>query len=109
MRSLRWKLYDIRQGIKNIAYFWRTIWKFRPYDYGYQLRLWQASLRPLRDAIANGNEDDATRMKKVAKIRRAIEILNRQADANYIELAEQQLDAQARIAQATDTFKSSRS
>ena len=91
IRSLRWKLYDIRQGIKNIAYFWRTIWKFRPYDYGHQLHLWQASLRPLRDAIANGNEDDATRMKKVAKIQRCIDLLDRMMEDDYIGLAEQEL------------------
>ena len=83
---------DFITGIKNIRFFWRVVWRFQPYDSSFQMRLLARSLEPLADELEfKGLEVKVSRMKKVAKIRRAIEILNRQADANYIELAEQQL------------------
>jgi len=84
--------YDIPYGVKNIFFFWKVIWRFRPWDSSYQMRILARSLEPLAHTLEHyGNEVEGPRLKKVAKIKRAIEILNRQADSDYIELAEEKL------------------
>jgi hypothetical protein len=83
--------YDIPKGIKNIIFFWKVIWNFRPWDYTYNLKIFAKSLEPLRDSIINGNEVDVPRLKKVAKIERAIEILNNITEDRYTDIAEAQL------------------
>lgn len=95
-RSWYWKIldfiqYDLPNGIKNILFFWKEVWNYRGWDSSFQLRLLAKSLGPLADQLEIGNEVEVTRLKKVEKIRRAIEILNHQANDNYIELAEKQL------------------
>ena len=85
--------YDLPTGLKNIFFFWSVIWKYRSWDSGFQMRILARSLEPLAHTLEyHGNEVEETRIKKVAKIKRAIEILNRQADSNYIELAEEHLE-----------------
>jgi hypothetical protein len=91
-----WKIwdffrYDLPKGIKNIIFFWKVIWNFRPWDSTYNLRIFARSLEPLRDSIINGMEVDGPRLKKVAKIERAIEILNNITDDKYTDIAEEQL------------------
>lgn len=83
--------YDVPNGVKNLVYFFPTVWKFRKWDYGFQLRMLKHSLIPLRDAIRDGYEVDDSRLKKVAKIERAIEILDNITNDRYIELAEKKL------------------
>ena len=84
--------YDLVQGIKNIFFFWRVIWKYRSWDSSFQMKILARSLEPLAHTLEHhGNEVDGPRLKKVASIKRAIEILNRQADDNYLELAEDEL------------------
>ena len=91
VRSLRWRWYYFKQGCKNIKTFWRVIWRFKPYDYAYQLQLWRASLVPLRDAIQTGSEVEVTRLKKVAKIQRCIDLIDRIHADDYFALAEAEL------------------
>ena len=79
--------YDIPKGIKNIIFFWKVIWNFRPWDHTYNLGIFAKSLEPLRDSIKNGYEVDVPRLKKVAKIERAIEILNNITEDKYIDIA----------------------
>lgn len=83
--------YDIPNGIKNLVYFFPTVWGFRGWDYGFQLKMLKHSLLPLRDAIRDGHEVDDSRLKKVAKIERAIEILDNITNDRYTELAEKKL------------------
>lgn len=83
--------YDLPNGIKNIFFFWKVIWNFRSWDSSFQMRVLARSLEPLADCLETGNEVEETRLKKVAKIRRAVEILNRQGDDDYIALAEEKL------------------
>lgn len=91
IRNLKWRWYNFKQGCKNIKTFWRVIWRFKPWDYDYQLQLWKTSLVPLRDAIQQGNEVDVTRLKKVAKIQRCIDLMDRIHADDYFELAEAEL------------------
>lgn len=95
-RTWYWKIldfirYDLPNGIKNIFFFWRVIWNFRGWDSSFQMRVLARSLEPLAKCLETGNEVEVTRLRKVEKIRRAIEILNLQAKDDYIELAEKKL------------------
>ena len=83
--------YDIPKGVKNIIFFWKVIWNFRPWDHTYNLRILSKSLEPLRDSIIKGREVDVPRLKKVAKIERALEILNNITEDKYTDIAEAQL------------------
>lgn len=84
--------YDLIRGIKNIFFFWRVIWNFRSWDSNFQMKILARSLEPLAHTLEHyGNEVEVPRMKKVAKIKRAIEILNNHTEDNYIELAEKEL------------------
>jgi len=83
--------YDLNNGIRNIFFFWKVIWNFRSWDYTFQMRLLSRSLEPLADQLTKGTEVEVTRLKKLAKIKRVIEILNHQSDCDYIELAEKTL------------------
>ncbi len=83
--------YDLPKGIYNIFYFWGVIWRFRSWDSSFQLKILARSLEPLVKNIEGGYEVEETRLKKVESIKRAIEILNRQADDDYVSLAEQNL------------------
>ena len=91
VRQFKWWWFDFKQGCKNIMTFWRVIWRFKPWDYGYQLQLWRASLVPLRNAIQAGNEVEAMRLKKVAKIQRCIDLIDRIQANDYFALAEAEL------------------
>ena len=84
--------YELIRGIKHIFFFWRVIWNFRSWDSHYQMKILARSLEPLAHNLEHyGNEVEVPRMKKVAKIKRAIEILNNHTEDNYIELAEKEL------------------
>jgi hypothetical protein len=84
--------YDLPKGVKNIFFFWKVIWNYRSWDSHFQMRILARSLEPLAHTLEHhGNEVDGPRLKKVAKIKRAIEILNRQGEDNYLELAEKEL------------------
>lgn len=84
--------YDLIKGIGNIFFFWGVIWKFRSWDSSFQMKILARSLESLAYQIEHyGREVDGPRLKKVAAIKRAISILNRQADDDYISLAEGQL------------------
>ena len=91
VRRLKWWWFDFQQGCKNIKTFWRVVWQFKPWDYGYQLQLWRTSLVPLRDAIQNGSEIEVMRLKKVAKIQRCIDLIDRIQAHDYFALAEAEL------------------
>jgi hypothetical protein len=91
VRQLKWWWFDFQQGCKNIMMFWRVIWRFKPWDYGYQLQLWRASLVPLRDAIQAGSKVEAMRLKKVAKIQHCIDLIDRIQANDYFALAEAEL------------------
>jgi len=84
-------IYDIPNGVRNIIFFRKEIWNFRPWDYTYNLRILSKSLEPLRDSIKGGYEVDISKLKKVQKIERAIEILNNITEDKYINIAESQL------------------
>ncbi len=98
-RRQRWwyKIYDffrynLPYFIRNIWYFRKELWQHRPWDYQYSLMMFRRSLESLGHTIeVYGNEVEESRLKKVAKIKRAVELLNRVREDYYIEDAEKEL------------------
>jgi hypothetical protein len=88
------KVWDvIRRGIpnffKNIYLFRRELYNHQWYDYRYTLEMLHRSLTIMVDKLEkDGIEEDVSRGKKVAKIKRAIQLLNNRLNDNYIEQAE---------------------
>ena len=89
-----WKVKDtVKIGIPN---FFKNIWRFRRelyshqwWDYHFTLEMFHRSLVIMADKLeVDGIEIYSHRLKKVTKIRRAIQILKSQIDGDYIERAE---------------------
>ena len=92
-----WKVWAfIVRGIPN---FFGNIWKFRKelynhqwWDYRYTLEMLYRSLVIMEKELSvKGIEVPAHRDKKVAKIRRAIELLDNRLGDNYVQQAEKEL------------------
>ena len=89
-----WKVWEfIRRGIPT---FFGNIWRFRKelynhqwWDYRYTLEMLHRSLTIMVDKLEkDGIEEDSSRGKKVAKISRAIQLLDNRLNDNYVEQAE---------------------
>ncbi len=92
-----WKVWEfIRRGIPT---FFGNIWRFRKelyshqwWDYRYTLEMLHRSLTIMVNKLEkDGIEEDGSRGKKVAKIRRAIQLLDNRLNDNYVEQAEKEL------------------
>ena len=84
--------YDIPSFVKNIYRFRKVLWEHRWYDYRYTLQALETSLSIMVVRLeSDGMEVESSRMKKVAKIKRAIEILKNINNDCYIEMAEAEL------------------
>lgn len=92
-----WKVKDtLTIGIPN---FFKNIWRFRRelyshqwWDYHYTLQMMHRSLIIMVDKLEkDGIEEDISRGKKTAKIRRAIQILKSEIDGDHISRAESEL------------------
>jgi len=78
--------------LKNIWAFRKSLWKFRWWDYHFTLDMMKTSLKIMSDTLeTKGIEVDGSRLKKVAKMRRAIEIMNNLEGIQHIEMAEKEL------------------
>jgi hypothetical protein len=78
--------------LKNIWAFRKALWKFRWWDYNFTLEMMKTSLQIMSDNLeTKGIEVDGPRMKKVDKMRRAIEIMNNMNNVHHIEMAEKEL------------------
>lgn len=84
--------YKIPMFLKNIWFFRKQLWDFRWWDYSFNLDIFRRSLeKTSKELEVRGNEIDETRLKKVAKINRAIELLGHIRSDSYIEMAEKEL------------------
>jgi hypothetical protein len=84
--------YKIPMFIKNVWFFREQLWSFRGWDYSFNLRLLGRSLEKTAHTIEHhGYEVEKYRMKKVNKIKRAVEIINSFTESTYIERAEKEL------------------
>jgi hypothetical protein len=81
--------YDLPRFFKNIWRFKKELYEFQSWDYSYNLLIFKRSLELTADYIEKkGIEVSSSRCKKVAMMRRAIEIIGKQRTCDYIEEAE---------------------
>ena len=103
LERLAWydtKLWKVWEFIKRtIPRFFKNIWRFRKelashewWDYRYTLEMLYRSLSIMVVKLEkDGIEEDVSRMKKVVKIKRALELLKHKLDDDYVERAELEL------------------
>ncbi len=92
-----WKVWEfIRRGLPN---FFKNIWRFRKelynhqwWDYHFTLEMLYRSLTIMVNKLElEGIEEDESRMKKVGKIYRALELIKHKLDNDYVNRAEMEL------------------
>jgi hypothetical protein len=92
-----WKVWEfIRRGLPN---FFKNIWRFRKelynhqwWDYHFTLEMLYRSLTIMVNKLElEGIEEDESRMKKVSKIYRALELIKHKLDNDYVNRAEMEL------------------
>ncbi len=78
---------DIPYGIGNLIKFFPVVWKFRPWDYGFNLELLRHSLRYLLKTLdEHGMEVDETRIPRVEAIKRVIFLLDHHANGDLLSI-----------------------
>jgi hypothetical protein len=89
---------DLPRFIENIWFFRKELWYFRSWDYSYNLSIFKRSLeKSVHTLEFYGNEIEETRMKKVEKMKRVIELLNHVCSGSYLEIAENELGEIKRV------------
>ena len=84
--------YKIPMFFENLWFFRKQLWEFRSWDYSFNLQLLSRSLEKTAKTLEfHGNEVDVTRLKKVQKINRVIEIIKNIRENNYLSKAELEL------------------
>ena len=92
-----WKVWEfIRRGLPN---FFKNIWRFRKelyrhewWDYHFTLEMLYRSLTIMVNKLElQGIEENESRLKKVGKIYRALELIKHKLDDDYVSRAEIEL------------------
>ncbi len=84
--------YKIPMFFENLWFFRKELWYFRSWDYSFNLELFRRSLEKTVNTIEfYGHEVDESRMKKVEKMKRAIQLLNNIRSDKYFNKAEEEL------------------
>ena len=84
--------FHLPRFIKNLWKFKGVLYNHYPYDYQSILYFLQVALKDISDHCEkHGYEVDVTRIKKVKKMRRAVEIIENINEDKYHELAEKEL------------------
>ena len=78
--------------VENLWYFRKELWRFRSWDYTYNLLILKRSLEKTANTLEfYGSEVEGPRMKKVNKIKRVVELINNIDEGHYISRAEAEL------------------
>ena len=81
--------YDLIRFIKNVIKFRKALWSHYWFDHHGVLRFVEIGLTDIANTVEfKGQEIDLSRLKKVAKMRRAIELIKNYNEDRYIEMAE---------------------
>ena len=84
--------YDIARFIKNVWRFRKPLADHSWWDHHSTLSFMEVALSHIADNLeTRGNEVELSRMKKVEKIRRAVEIIKNYNDDLYVDMAEAEL------------------
>lgn len=89
--------YKIPTFIKNIWFFRKSLWEFRGWDYTFNISLFARSLEKTCEVLQKGDEVRTTRMKKVEKIKRLVEIVDIIRESSYISKAVEELGELKRV------------
>lgn len=81
---------------RDVPHFWKNVWKFRDalskhywWDYNGTLKFMEIAINDIATNVeVKGLEIDESRLKKVAAMKRAVEILKHISEDSYIEMAE---------------------
>jgi len=84
--------YNLKYGAKNLHRFFWVIWKWRGWDYTYNLNLLARGLEVYLKQP--NNEVDETRIPKENDIKRVIELIKHRNESDYITMAEEELEMQ---------------
>ena len=83
---------DLPYFLENIWFFRKELYAFRSWDYSFNLDLFRRSLEKTVDTIENyGHEVDESRLKKVEKMKRAIQLIKNVRSDEYVRNAEKEL------------------
>jgi hypothetical protein len=84
--------YDIPRFVKNIWTFRKALWNHYWFDHHGTLKFLEIGLTNISDTVEKyGHEVDESRLKKVAAMRRAIELIKNYNEDNYIDMSEKEL------------------
>lgn len=84
--------YDIPRFVKNIIRFRKALWKNYWWDHHGTFEFLRIGIETMADGIEkNGLEIPESRLKKVAKMRRAVQLIKNYNEDNYIDMAEAEL------------------
>ena len=84
--------HDLPRFFKNVWTFRKALWSHYWFDHHGTLKFLEIGLTNISDTVEkHGHEVDESRLKKVAKMRRAIELIKNYNESNYIEMAESEL------------------
>ena len=84
--------YKIPYFFKNLWFFRNELWRFRGWDYSFNLSLFARSLEKTSDTLEfYGSEVESSRLKKVEKIKRVVELIKNSREDQYIYRAEEEL------------------
>lgn len=82
--------YNIPNFFKNLWFFRKEIYEYRRWDYHYSLLMLKRSLEGLEICIrTKGNEIDETRLPKIEKIQRVIQLIDNNINQKYYDMAEE--------------------
>lgn len=79
---------DLWHFFKNIYRFRKMLWAHRWWDYTFTLHAMQTSLQIMEKGMHKGSEIRQNRDKKIAKMQRAIQIIENIRNQDYIEIVE---------------------
>jgi hypothetical protein len=84
--------YDLPRFFKNIWRYRKPLWNHYWFDHHSSLIFLEVSLTHISDNVEKrGNEVDGPRLKKVAAMRRVVELIKNYNEDNYIDMAEKEL------------------
>ena len=83
---------DLPYFLENIWFFRKELYAFRSWDYSFNLDLFRRSLEKTVDTIEHhGHEVEESRMKKVEKMKRTIQLIKNVRSDEYVRNAEKEL------------------
>lgn len=85
--------YEVPQGIKNFWLFRKAVWHYKWYSGEYYVfYLMKTAIADMAKNIeSKGIEVESSRLKKVAKMKRVVELMDHFINDDFIEIAEKEL------------------